>query len=303
MPPSIPLLKDSGDIQTSNENVELQTTLFGELRPTLKWGCNNSKLQLSLVQVAETSNRFDFKGKLLCDFQTGKSSQKLHVRKTFLTNLPSLQRLYLNSQQRISGQPITEPQLNPESLVPCGLSTLLFKDWAIGPGLMFNSSRSFGSGSKIPLQYTFTLNKNPQVLLLNPLVDIVSQARGLITYSPASALKICNGYTNNISNESTITVSNSNNNSNNDSNNNNHKSSGLLEAGVKLRLSVSLYNITSSQDARVIMGWDSAVKMHVSPNGGLNSPISVRQRPYIKFQEKRFGLKLSEGQWGCSFLL
>ncbi|KAG2487313.1 hypothetical protein HYH03_014030 [Edaphochlamys debaryana] len=247
---------------------------FGNLKTQLVWDCVGRRLCLSARQYAETDRKLEVKLKGMLDTASGQHRVWGHLRRNFYTHVPLLQRLMTASAQRAGGGWVDEPNLDPDAFLPGGVRCLLFKDWAIGPGVSYDTARApplppsastgnttyggnAGLGSTLGkrVKYQLAIKKNPQVLRNGPRSDVWVQARALAEFDPKAS---------------------------------------EVALGGSVRLKAIRYGLTGSgQDLRASLGWDWTQ----------DEQGRLRKMPYVHLSDGKLGCRLQNRRWQIMYTL
>ena len=79
------------------------------------------------------------------------------------------------------GARASDPNINPNRLLPAGFNSLLLNDWVLSPGLTFQSQ----AGKKV--NYALTLSKAPQFIRHSPKLDCWLTGKAHLLIDPKTA--------------------------------------------------------------------------------------------------------------------
>eukprot|EP00798_Chlamydomonas_sp_ICE-L_P023516 gene23516-9039_t len=168
-------MPDTGEYTESE--TEEQGNFYGELKTALCW--NDSKhLSFRIRQFVETERKLELKYKGLLDTTTGDYVFNGHLRKNiYLTGTPSIEKVY----SAASRPRLRRNDIDPDRVLPGGLKTLFFKDWVLGPGVSYDSTR------QQHLRFSMGLKKSPQVLKHGDRSDLWLTGRCNVEVDPRTA--------------------------------------------------------------------------------------------------------------------
>ncbi|GAX74138.1 hypothetical protein CEUSTIGMA_g1587.t1 [Chlamydomonas eustigma] len=154
----------------------------GNLRSSLCWDPYNKQFGVKVKQNIENGRKILFKWQGQLNTTTGGLTYKGYLRKNILSNTPmSLLRVMVSAQEERQGEQPTYPEVNPNRFIPGGLSSMLFKDWILGPGLTFFSTPDR------KINYALTIIKAPQFLLHSPKLDCWLTGKATCSVDPKTS--------------------------------------------------------------------------------------------------------------------
>lgn len=171
--------RDAEQQASGSEEEEGPPSLMGNLRTSLKWDMSKKQLHLDVRQILESSRSLEVKYKGNLNTVSGEYQYTGHVKKLFYSNTPSLARIMAKDEALVAAG--GEEPLDTDAFLPAGLRTLLFRDWALAPGVAVSSDR----GAKF--KYVLGLKKNPQVLKRFDSLDSWVSFKANAEYNPATS--------------------------------------------------------------------------------------------------------------------
>lgn len=156
--------EESAEESAGDEDTAVDFT--GGLRTTLVWDAAKRQLNVKLRQQMANPRRLEFKYKGLLNTNSGEASYNARVRKSLYTDSPvSMQRVVEAGLALRNGARPSDPDIDPNRLLPAGFKTMLVNDWIISPGLAFSSQ------DQRKVAYSLMLRKAPQFLRHSPKFD------------------------------------------------------------------------------------------------------------------------------------
>ena len=90
-------------------------------------------------------------------------------------------RVLVAAEEAKQGARASDPNINPNRLLPAGFSSLLLRDWVLSPGLAFRSQ----ANKKV--SYALTLSKAPQFIKHSPKLDCWVSTKANVLVDPKTA--------------------------------------------------------------------------------------------------------------------
>eukprot|EP00878_Enallax_costatus_P020953 GHUV01022166.1.p1 GENE.GHUV01022166.1~~GHUV01022166.1.p1 ORF type:complete len:248 (+),score=67.53 GHUV01022166.1:127-870(+) len=158
--------------ETSSEYEEAQqqrASLFGNHRTRLRWQPSSRTMNLDVRQTLQNRRNLEVKYKGRLNTNSGAYHHIIRLQKNLHQGTPSLARIIAAEQgMEIEGV----ESINPDKVLPGGLSTLVFRDWTMSPGVKFEQTvavpaatdGSSSSKGRNDLKYCLTFRKQPQVI-------------------------------------------------------------------------------------------------------------------------------------------
>ncbi|KAI8466491.1 MAG: hypothetical protein J3K34DRAFT_433543 [Monoraphidium minutum] len=164
------------EFTTTSEDVGGSDRLFGNLKTQLRWEPGEGALRLNVRQLLETQRGVEIKYKGSLHTATGDFRYRAQLRKAFFTNTPSIARIMAADRGiELKGD---GDKLDAGRILPAGAKGLLWRDWAIAPGIALSSDKDAG------FTYTLGFRKQPQIVKRSGLWDSWLAAKGTLEFNP-----------------------------------------------------------------------------------------------------------------------